>query len=355
MITRTEKVRLGIFLVISTTIAVVAFIVLAGIKLLESVDTYSVPFTESVSGLEIGAQVKYNGVRVGQVSKINIDTNNLHSVNVILELHKGTPVKTNTKAVLVGMGITGLKFVELTGGTDSAPLLPPGGTIQSGHSFMGKLEGKAEDIAVKIEMALGKINTILNEKNLAYIDEIVANVQDITANLSVLLEDNRENLTVLLTNLSQTSGDLTVAMASAKRSMRDIEEIIETNSPKVSTLFDDATEVASSFKKTAKDLAKVDNILRKTRETLEKFASQLEKVDVAKIAKGIENTVHGADATVQSIRRVVDASRANVYQSSKHLKNTLRNLEDLSSELREQPSLLLNSDPPERRTPNERR
>lgn len=353
MITRTEKVRLGIFLVIATSIAVVTFIVLAGIKLMETVDTYIVPFTESVSGLEIGAQVKYNGVRVGQVSKINIDPNHLHRVNAILELHKGTPVKTDTKAVLVGMGITGLKFVELTGGTDKAALLPPGGSIQSGHSFMGKLEGKAEDIAVKMEMALGKVNTILNEKNLAYIDDIIANVQDITGNLSVLLEDNRENMTILLANLSATSHDLSVAMGSAKRSMKDVEKIIEESRPKVSSMFSDGAIVAASFKKTAADLSKVDNILRQFKTTLETFSNQLAKVDVAKIANSIESTVDEADATMRSIRRVVDSSRSNIYQSSKHLKSTLRNLEDLSSDLREQPSLLLRSDPPAKRTPNE--
>lgn len=73
MTTRSQKVRLGVFVVVSSAIVIAVFITLAGIKLMEESDMYKVQFDETVSGLEIGAQVKYNGVRVGQVASITIN------------------------------------------------------------------------------------------------------------------------------------------------------------------------------------------------------------------------------------------------------------------------------------------
>ena len=161
-----------IFVVVSSAVVIVVFITLAGIKLMEASDTYKVQFDETVSGLEVGAQVKYNGVRIGQVAGIKINPEKIAQVTVLLELDEDTPVKADTVAVLTSMGITGLKFVELAGGSDEAPLLLPGGTIRTGHSFMGSMAGKAEDIAVKVELAVSKVNAVLSESNIAYFSDI---------------------------------------------------------------------------------------------------------------------------------------------------------------------------------------
>ena len=77
MISRSEKIRLSVFLITAGALIIIAIIVLAGLRLSQKSDTYYVRFDESVSGLEVGAQVKYNGVRVGQVVDIRIDDKNL--------------------------------------------------------------------------------------------------------------------------------------------------------------------------------------------------------------------------------------------------------------------------------------
>lgn len=351
MITRAEKVRLGVFLIVSIVVVVATFITLTGIKLMESHDYYKVPFDESVSGLEMGAQVKYNGVRVGQVSDIRIDPKNVKHVVVTLEIRKGTPVKKDTSAVLVGMGITGLKFVELTGGTGSAELLKPGETIKAGRSFLGTLEGKAEDIAVKTELALNKINAVLNDKTLTNFEDLIENIKELSGNLNELIVDNKEKINIIIGDMSETTGDLKKSISSASRSIQEVENIIMMSHPKVDSIFDDATEVASSFKQTAKDLAKVDNILKKMKRTLEQFNKQIKAANIEGLSGSIQSTFKEADATVKSVRRIVDSSRENIYQSTRLLRKTLDNFEDFSSELKDHPSLLLRSEPPRRRTP----
>jgi len=353
MISRAEKIRLGVFLVVSCAVLVVTAVVLAGLNIMKTVDHYKVAFKESVSGLEVGAQVKYNGVRVGQVADIRIDPQQIGRVVAVLELRKGTPVKKDTKAVLSGMGITGIKFVELTGGSDKAEALPQWGWIVAGHSFMGTIEGKAEDIAVKTELALNKINTVLSENNIARIDDVVANLKDITDNANKLVADNDDKVSQIIDDLTKASKDLREAVAAANGSMQELEGLIQTSRPDAEEVVRNMAEASRSFKKAAADLAKVDDILRKLSVTLKDFDDKLAAVDVEGISGGVKESVAEASAALKSIRRIVESSRENIYDSSKSLKKTLRNLEEFSAEIRDQPSRLLSKEKPRDRTPPE--
>ncbi len=349
MISRVEKIRLGIFLVVSSSVLVVTLVVMAGINLMKSVERYRVYFNESVSGLEIGAQVKYNGVRVGQVAEINIVSDQLNKVLVVLELESGTPVKADTKAVLTGMGITGLKFVELTGGTDEAEAVPPGGTLKAGRSFMGIIGGKAEDIAIKTELVLNRINAVLGDENQLNIEKTISNVQEITSKVNGLLDDNDDKISGIIDELSLASKDLRTGIGKANRSMDELEKVISSASPGVKDIIENLTHATASFKKTGRDLAKIDKILGQVSGTIDLFDRKLSSIDAAGISSGVKTSVDEAGEALHTIRRTVEASRQNIFHSSKSLKRTLRNLEEFSSAIRDQPSLLLSNKKPKDR------
>ncbi|MCU0662028.1 MAG: MlaD family protein [Myxococcota bacterium] len=351
MITRSEKLRLGVFLVTSFALVAVTVLVLAGLQLSEKTDRYTVRFEESVSGLEIGAQVKYNGVRVGQITDIAIDKDNLHKVIATLELRSGTPVKADTTAVLVAMGITGLKFVELTGGTRERGLIPPGSEIKAGQSLMGALEGKAQDIAVKIEIALTKMNQVLSEENISELKLIVANVEALSTQAKQLVETNGEKFTEIVENVRVASAGFKGIAASASSAVQNVDGMVTETRPKVATILAKVDDAADSFKKAAQSLARVDKVLNNMSNTLDHFNQELAKADVSKLIAGAQNTVAEAEATAKGLRRVVDASREDVYMTVRALRRTMRNLEELSSDLKNQPSLIINSKPPKQRDP----
>jgi ABC-type transporter Mla subunit MlaD len=62
--------RLGLFVVVSITILAALFFVLGGRKLFQPTYTFETYFATSVSGLDIGAPLRYRGVPLGQVSEI---------------------------------------------------------------------------------------------------------------------------------------------------------------------------------------------------------------------------------------------------------------------------------------------
>lgn len=81
---------------------------------------YRIHFAESVSGLALGDTVRYHGVDVGTVKVIGLDAANPRLVQVDVKLRKETPVKADTRATLALKGITGVNFIELSGGAAGA-------------------------------------------------------------------------------------------------------------------------------------------------------------------------------------------------------------------------------------------
>jgi len=84
---------------------------------------YRIHFQDSVSGLAVGDPVKFRGIDVGTVKSLGIDPGDSRLVLVDLRLRKETPVKTDTRASLALKGITGVVYIELSGGDPAAKTL----------------------------------------------------------------------------------------------------------------------------------------------------------------------------------------------------------------------------------------
>ena len=82
----------------------------------KKVDLYRAIEDESVAGLNLNAPVKYNGVDVGKVRAIELDHANPNRVNLLFAIERGTPIREDTIAVLKTQGLTGIAYVELSGG-----------------------------------------------------------------------------------------------------------------------------------------------------------------------------------------------------------------------------------------------
>jgi phospholipid/cholesterol/gamma-HCH transport system substrate-binding protein len=73
-----------------------------------------------VSGLLTGAAVLFNGIRVGEVTDLRLDTNNPQLVNATIAIAASAPVRADTKAGLDFQDLTGVPVITLQGG--STPL-----------------------------------------------------------------------------------------------------------------------------------------------------------------------------------------------------------------------------------------
>ncbi len=139
---------------------------------------YKVYMSESVAGLSPDASVKYRGVNVGTVSKIGLRKDNPEQVELLLKIQQGVPIKQDTTATLKLFGLTGLAYIELSGGSRDAPLLVGKDdqipVIPSKPSIFARIDESVTDITGKAVLAMDKFTRLLNDNNLKNFEETLA-------------------------------------------------------------------------------------------------------------------------------------------------------------------------------------
>lgn len=200
-ISQSQRARLGVFVIIGVALIALFFAVPLGVKFTSKFSTYTAFFQgESLSGLEQGAVVKFSGVPIGKITKINYLPNDLTRVKVAMEIQQDFPMKTDMVATTGAMGITGLKYVEITGGTNEAPPLKPGSEIKTKISSFTAITGKAESIIAKVELLLNHLNEISNPDSLKSIKKIIDNVAEITSSVNEFVDETRPGVKNIATS-----------------------------------------------------------------------------------------------------------------------------------------------------------
>jgi phospholipid/cholesterol/gamma-HCH transport system substrate-binding protein len=156
-------------------------------------DTFWAVENESVSGLNLNAPVKYNGVDVGKVSRIDLDRVNPERVILTFAIERGTPVKEDTIAVLKTQGLTGITYVELKGGALNSPPLRAVApnrypVIQTNPSLSARLENVLTSVLGKLDSTSNNINAVLSPENQAAFKDILSNTSQATAKLGPLID-----------------------------------------------------------------------------------------------------------------------------------------------------------------------
>jgi phospholipid/cholesterol/gamma-HCH transport system substrate-binding protein len=142
---------------------------------------YRIHFAESVSGLSLGDPVKYLGVDVGTVKAMNIDPNDPSRVKVDVNLHKNTPVKTDTTATLKIKGITGTDFIELEGGSARTGMLaattPRGQVpeIPAVKSSLNQVMDQLPKVVSQLPKVVSKFSSIEDQAK-----KVVTNIGEVT-------------------------------------------------------------------------------------------------------------------------------------------------------------------------------
>jgi len=113
MRTKTHKIRVGLFVTITAALLAVVLVVFGGLRFWEHKAHYTILFDDTVMGLESGAQVYLNGIKIGRVDKIEVAPNDLRKVQVSITIAADAPIHSDTVAMLQYAGITGLKVIDL--------------------------------------------------------------------------------------------------------------------------------------------------------------------------------------------------------------------------------------------------
>jgi len=326
MITRAQRIRLGIFVVVSLGILLALFVTVVGSSLFTDRDEYYVRYKISVSGLEIGAPVKYNGVRVGRVEGISIDPDQVSHSLVTISLRSGTPVKENAKAILSVQGITGLKFIELVGGTSGAKTIDPGSEIEAGTSVVDKLTGQAETIAIKAELLVNQLLDLTGESNRALVADVLDRAGSLMNTSDKILQKNSDEIERILQGMAAASTKLTAALEEIRRAARETREAV------------------AGIRRAAEgvlDRKRVAGLLDEARGAVSEVKRRVGAAELGKITRLLEKLARRTAGLVDRVDLIVSRSREDLRAGLRYLAETAENLRDFSRLIREDPSRLL--------------
>jgi len=202
-------------------VGLVIFVVwLARLQFTRDYDTYDILFQGPVRGLSQGGEVHFNGIKVGEVTKIALDRTNPSRVIARTRVTSDVPIRVDSYATLEPQGITGVNYVQITAGTPSKPLLKDTvpkdqiPVIRSQRSALSDLlEGGGTVLTRTIE-ALDRVNRVLSDQNIKGFTAAVADAQSVTAELrkrKEIIADAQK----LLQDVDVTAQQITKLTASA--------------------------------------------------------------------------------------------------------------------------------------------
>jgi phospholipid/cholesterol/gamma-HCH transport system substrate-binding protein len=158
---------------------------------------YRVVFAGSVSGLRTGAAVLFDGMRVGEVTRLALDPADPRRVEALIAIERTTPVRADTKVALAFQGLTGLANVALAGGApDAAAIVAPAGGMptiyadasagadltQAARSMLGRVEGMIAENEEAMRASMRNVETVTATlaKNSQRLDAVAAGLESLT-------------------------------------------------------------------------------------------------------------------------------------------------------------------------------
>ena len=317
MASRVQKVRLGLFLLISTSVLVIFLVIVTGVQVLKPRDQYFIEFASSVGGLTKGNQVKYLGNTVGRVEDTSIDEDDIGTVVVEISLDRSKVtnlIRIDTRAELQSQGVVGFKHIELFAGSQDAEILPPGSRIPSSSTRLANLGESAQVLAEKLQRLVDNATYLTRRENSERLGLALDQSGQLMTRGNLILADNRESIDAMFSNMASTTQSLARTAAHLEATMDSLHQIV------------------------------ADGHLRGTIENLHLAAkaarTQLEGPIPDLLAHMIQATSN-IDTTVTHVDRVVLKGRKDFLDAMASLQETMDNIRQTTEIIRDNPSILI--------------
>ncbi|CAN5282673.1 MlaD family protein [soil metagenome] len=183
---------------------------------------YDIRFVGPVNGLSQGGEVRFNGIKVGEVTKIALDKHDPSLVVSRIRVGSDVPIKTDSYATLEPQNITGVSFVQIAAGTKGAKLLKdktPKGQIpiirSQSSTLSNLLEGGGTLLARAVE-ALDRVNRVLSDRNITTLTSTLSDLNVITTEVKdqrQIIADARS----ALQSIDKAAADLSGVTKSAQK------------------------------------------------------------------------------------------------------------------------------------------
>jgi phospholipid/cholesterol/gamma-HCH transport system substrate-binding protein len=260
-------------------------------------ERYEVLYEGSVTGLREGSAVRMNGVKVGDVVSVDLDQADARRVRIGLEVGSNAPVNSSTRANLELEGLTGGRYLQLSGTRPNAPPIAPTPgepypIIPADPSAIDQLLEGAPDLLANVNDLLVRGNRLLSDRNLENISkafEDLAVLTDAVARNSNRLDSiigNVDEMLLSLKNAGKAIEDFTLTVqedavnlfSSADKALADFAALAEDLKEDFDTATDDVNALVGEVRQGARNFSEmtgqISALVAENREPLRDFTAQ---------------------------------------------------------------------------------
>ncbi len=292
---------------------------------------YRVEFSGSVAGLSKGSPVLFNGIRIGEVTTVDLSETAPDQAFATIQVQKTAPIRKDTKAALDVNLLSGVAQVALTGGAANAPPLEkrdqkdPFPTIVADQGGLGSVVQTAKGTAEKANVLLDLVTEVV-KGNRGNIDASVANVRTFTdalASNSAKIDTFLGSVAEAANKIGPVAAKLEVLTDNATALVQAIEPdrmraIVRNVEGVTQTVEENRTNLANLFREAAGLAGRLNETAPKLDQAITDLSRTIAVVDPVKVNQVIDNT---------------QRFTASLSASTEDLQGTLRNANSLSAKL----------------------
>jgi phospholipid/cholesterol/gamma-HCH transport system substrate-binding protein len=272
-------------------------------------DDYFVRFTQ-ITALREGSSVTFNGYQIGRIAQIAPERSEAQTwFRLRLAIQRGWPIPEDSIARITASGLLTENQVDITEGR-ATRLLTPGDTLHA---------GAASDVKAMFDSVAGEFAALSREQLRPLLAKLDNRVDVLGDELATQLPKIMENVNLVLARLGDASQRI-----SSLLSERNLEHV--------------SRSIAHADEATAQ-LAELSSDLRKTNTALETLLATTEQV--------VTNNRTDLRQAIIQLRSAMDTLAHRIEPILFNLESTTRNAEELTRKLRNNPSALLLSKPPQ--------
>ncbi len=306
-----NETKVGALTVVAITLIILGFNVLRGKTMFKSGNFIHAKFTDT-KGLIVSNPVFINGYQVGAIFDIENTNDNLSEITVAIRFNKAykipsnsiaaiqeNPLGTNSISIVLGNASTYLNNEDTIKTAPSASLL---GDIMNTLSPLGE---QTKNTINSLEKVLTNINKVLNDQN-------------------------KQNFSVILANLTETTKSLNTSMAS-------IEGMLKKQDGSIVQSFDN---VNSFTKNLNANNGKINSIIK----NLDSTTQSLKQADLKNTIADLQTAIGELTTTLKKVNSGNGSASKllNDGEMYNELKNTITSLNTLLDDVRVHPKRYIN-------------
>ena len=244
---------------------------------------YEMSTSQTISGLQPQAAVRFRGVPVGKVESIGFDEKVKGNVLIVVSIDRAAPVTASTFAAVASQGVTGLGFIQLDDNGESTQRLTPNDDdpprIPLQPSTLDKLLKQSQTIFVQAEQATTRLNQVLSDENQKAVNVAVTQLAEAAGSINRVAK-GLEPTVAALPALTRDSTATLLAVKNASTQVAATAERLNAKGGALDKLTQGGTALAAGIETfSAATLPKLSEVADETARTMRQLRRTVSAVD----------------------------------------------------------------------------